>query len=69
MAMPHMAGNEMAARMLSLRPDIPILLCTGHSDDIDEKRAKELGIRGFLMKPLNRKKLVETVLKLLDTSK
>jgi len=39
------------------------------SDDIDEKRAKELGIRGFLMKPLNRKELVETVLKLLDTSK
>jgi len=39
------------------------------SDDIDEKRAKELGIRGFLMKPLNRKELVETVLKLMDTSK
>jgi PleD family two-component response regulator len=39
------------------------------SDDIDEKRAKELGIKGFLMKPLNRKKLAETVLKLLDTSK
>lgn len=69
LAMPHMAGDEMAARMLALRPDIPILLCTGHSDDIDEKRAKELGIRGFLMKPLNRKKLAETVLKLLDISK
>jgi FixJ family two-component response regulator len=69
MAMPHMAGNEMAARMLSLRPDIPILLCTGHSDDIDEKRAKEPGIKGFLMKPLNKKKPAETVCKLLDISK
>jgi len=39
------------------------------SDDIDEKRARELGIWGSLMKLLNRKKLAETVLKLLDTSK
>ncbi len=53
MAMPKMAGDRFAAALLEIRKDIPILLLTGHSDRIDEKRAQEMGIRGFAMKPLD----------------
>lgn len=50
--MPHLTGAKMAVEMLKIRPDMPIVLCTGHSDGIDREKARELGIRGFLMKPV-----------------
>ena len=54
MSMPLLAGDQLAIRLLKVRGDIPILLCTGHSDTMDEEKAKEIGIRGFAMKPLNK---------------
>lgn len=51
--MPHMTGNELAGEALKIRGDIPIILCTGFSETVDAKTAKEDGIRGFLMKPLS----------------
>ncbi len=65
MAMPQMAGEQMALEMLKIRPDLPILICTGHSQHVDEKRAKQLGIRGYISKPLDRKELAMAVAKLL----
>ncbi len=50
--MPNMTGLEMAAEMLNLRPDLPIILCTGYSDAAARNQAEELGIRDLLMKPL-----------------
>ncbi len=61
MSMPKMSGDQLAAELMKIREDIPILLCTGHSDTIDEKKAKRLGIKGFVMKPLNRSKLARAV--------
>ena len=52
MAMPRLTGDMLAMRLLELRPGLPILLCTGHSDSIDEIKARQIGIAGFLMKPL-----------------
>lgn len=51
MTMPKMTGIELARECMTIRPDIPVILGTGFSDMIDEKRAKELGIRAFVMKP------------------
>ncbi len=65
MAMPQMAGDQLATEMLKIRPDLPILICTGHSQHMDRDRAKQLGIRGYLSKPLDRKVMAITVAKLL----
>ncbi len=51
--MPHMRGDEFAREAFKIRSDIPIILCTGFSETIDAKKAKENGIKGFLMKPLS----------------
>jgi signal transduction histidine kinase len=49
--MPHMTGVQLAKAILKVRPDIPVILCTGYSEVIDAEEARELGIREFIMKP------------------
>jgi len=49
--MPHLTGDSLAAELLRLRPDLPIILCTGYSQTLDEEQALALGIRAFLLKP------------------
>jgi PAS domain S-box-containing protein len=68
MTMPQMTGSELVARLMEIRPDIPVILCTGYSEGIDEARAAGLGIRAFLLKPLMLRKLAETVRRVLDES-
>ena len=52
MTMPKMPGDKLAAELLRLRPNIPILLCTGFSQKMTEKKIQALGVRGLLMKPV-----------------
>jgi CheY-like chemotaxis protein len=51
MTMPGLDGKELAGEILAVSPDIPIILCTGFSEQINEKQAKETGIRELVMKP------------------
>jgi signal transduction histidine kinase len=51
MVMPGLTGHELAKELLAIRPHMPIILYTGFSDLIDEKQAKEAGIREYIMKP------------------
>ncbi len=67
MAMPGMPGDQLAVELMKAKKGIPILLCTGHSDTVDEKRATQLGIKGFAMKPLDKGKLARTVRDVLDS--
>ena len=55
--MPGLTGVDLAQRMLEVRPDLPIILCTGYSNLVDEPLAKAAGIRDFAMKPLTMKDL------------
>jgi len=64
--MPNMTGEQLAGELFSIRPDIPIILCTGFSDANDEQRAKDMGIKGFLMKPVATGDLATMVRKVLD---
>ena len=64
--MPHMTGVELAKEVLRLRTDMPIILCTGHSDTVTEAKALEMGIRAFMMKPVTRSKLARAVAKVLQ---
>jgi CheY-like chemotaxis protein len=50
--MPHMTGETLACELRRIRPDIPIILCTGFSHTIDAEKAQAQGIDAFLMKPL-----------------
>lgn len=50
--MPKMTGKTLAQELRRIRPDVPIILCTGFSHIIDAAEAEALGIDAFLMKPL-----------------
>lgn len=50
-AMPHMTGEVLAKKILKLRQDASIILCTGFSARMTPEKAKEIGVREFLMKP------------------
>jgi CheY-like chemotaxis protein len=50
--MPGMTGDALARELMRLRPGLPVIICTGYSQSIDEKKAFEMGIRGFVMKPI-----------------
>ncbi len=63
--MPVMTGFEMARKMLKIRPDLPIIMVSGHSELVDEQAALRLGIRAFIHKPLSLDTLFEAVTKAL----
>ncbi len=64
--MPLMTGSDLARRMLQIRPDLPIILCTGYSSIISEEKARSLGIRGFALKPLVKKDISRLIRDALD---
>ena len=67
MTMPHMAGDVLARELISLRPDIPIIVCTGYSDRIDSDIAEEIGIGELVMKPVVMKDIAQCIRRVLDT--
>ncbi len=67
--MPQMTGTELAQRILSLRPDVPVVLCTGYSEAITEQMAREAGVTAFVMKPLSLREIAEVVSKALGASR
>ena len=64
--MPGMTGIELAEKIMRIRPDLPIILCTGYSTVINEDQAKGKGIRAFAMKPLSQKGLATILRDVLD---
>ncbi len=68
MTMPEMTGATLTRKLMSIRKDIPIVLCTGFSDLINEEKAKAIGIREYIMKPVVLKEMAEVVRRVLDDS-
>jgi two-component system cell cycle sensor histidine kinase/response regulator CckA len=66
--MPNMRGDGLAGELLKIRPDISIILCTGFSEMISEEKAKSVGIRQFIMKPIFKNDLAKAVRDVLDRS-
>ena len=64
--MPRLTGDELAAAVQRLRPDLPVILCTGYGDSYEDERATELGIDTVLAKPVSRRRLAITVRATLD---
>lgn len=66
--MPKMSGVELAKEILSIRPKIPVVLCSGYSSKESEEAAKNVGISAFCMKPMEMKQLASVVREVLDSS-
>jgi len=66
MSMPGMNGTELIHRIKQIRPTIPVLLCTGFSDIMNEEKAKRLGIDGFLLKPIIKRQLAQTIHEIME---
>jgi PAS domain S-box-containing protein len=59
--MPRMTGMKVAEELLRIRPDLPIVLCTGFSEVVSARQARALGVREFLMKPYSVLEIAESV--------
>jgi CheY-like chemotaxis protein len=66
MTMPHITGDELAQKLLDIKPDIPVILCTGFNEDITEEKALAMGIQKFVMKPVIKNDLASTIRTVLD---
>jgi CheY-like chemotaxis protein len=64
--MPGLTGTELAKELLRIAPGIPIILCCGFSELINEEGAKAMGIRGYVRKPIVRKEMAATIRSALD---
>jgi signal transduction histidine kinase/ActR/RegA family two-component response regulator len=67
MTMPLMTGDRLARRLWEIRPGIPVILCTGYNELITEDKAVAMGIRKFLLKPVDKDELATAVRASLDT--
>lgn len=66
MTMPNMTGDQLAQKIMEIRTNIPIILCSGFSEKMSNEKAKSLGIKEFLMKPVLIKDLSITIRRVLD---
>ncbi len=66
--MPEMTGAKFAQELMKVRPDIPIIICTGYSETVDEDQAKKMGIREFILKPFTMAELAETIRRALQST-
>ncbi len=66
MTMPEMTGDRLAEAVLDVRPNIPVILCTGFSATIDEIKAKAIGVRAFVAKPMLKVEIAHLIRRILD---
>jgi PAS domain S-box-containing protein len=65
--MPELTGEKLAEKLMEIRPDIPVIICTGYSNKIDAEKANLIGISAFIMKPIDKTELAKTIRQVLDT--
>ena len=64
-----MTGDVLAATLLATSPDLPVILCSGFTERIDEQRARPIGIKAFLKKPIAMRTLLSTVREVLSDAR
>ena len=69
MSMPNMSGDRLAAELIKIRSDIPVILCTDYSKKISENLTAEMGIKAFAYKPIDKAELAKMIRKVLDEAK
>ncbi len=69
MTMPNMTGDQLIIETLKIRQDMPTIICSGYSSNISEKKAADIGVHSFIVKPINKSELAKVVRKVLDSAK
>jgi PAS domain S-box-containing protein len=69
MNMPKMTGDQLVKEVMRIRPDIPVIVCTGFSERLNEEKAEAIGVKAFLMKPVVTSEMAEIVRNVLDQAK
>lgn len=69
LSMPNMTGTKLADELLAIRPDIPIILCTGYNDKIPKEGCEALGFKALAHKPIIRSDLARLIRQVLDEKK
>lgn len=64
--MPGLTGTELAQLVMTIRKDLPIILCTGYSHTVSQEKAAELGISCFLQKPFSHAELAGSIRQVID---
>jgi len=64
--MPNMTGPDLAQEIKKIRPDIPIIMCTGFSEEISLDRLESTGLDEIVMKPVSTRKIAKAIRKVLD---
>jgi two-component system cell cycle sensor histidine kinase/response regulator CckA len=67
MTMPSMTGEVLSTEIRKIRHDIPIILCTGYSNKMNEEGAKKIGIDAFAYKPFTKLDLAKTIREVFET--
>ena len=69
MTMPNMTGDQLAREILSIKPAMPIIICTGFSERVNKEQAEVIGVKGFLMKPVGKYDMAQMVRNVIDAAK
>jgi len=64
--MPLMTGVDLCAQIKKVRPDLPVILCTGYSEQVNEEVLKKAGVDEFFLKPVTLQGLAQVVRQALD---
>lgn len=65
-SMPDLTGVALAGELRKIRPEIPIILCTGYSSEVDSSNARDAGFNEFLLKPVDYDTLLKSIRSILD---
>lgn len=66
MTMPNMTGIQLLQKLKEIRPDIPVIICSGFSEQIDDEKARAMGINAYVMKPVVKNDLAKSIRNALD---
>jgi CheY-like chemotaxis protein len=64
--MPHMTGLELAIELLRIRPDLPIIMCSGLNEPVPMEKIREVGLREFFVKPVGKNEFAKVIRRVLD---
>jgi signal transduction histidine kinase/BarA-like signal transduction histidine kinase len=64
--MPHLTGDRLAVALMEMRPELPVIMCTGHSERVSAEVMARIGVRAILTKPLTGASLANTLRQALD---
>jgi PAS domain S-box-containing protein len=66
--MPNLTGLNMAKEILTIRPDVPVIIMSGFSEKISEEKIYDMGIKGYIVKPIIKKDIAQLIRRVLETT-